>query len=80
MVWVVSLEDQETSLQTPHTDLLVSTVAVRLEQPIRGEINSIASAYRILCPPQSIGSRRSLNFGHGIRPDLKIDPAKSQHN
>jgi len=73
------LEDQETSFQTSQAVPLVALVAVRLEQAIRGDINSIASTNRILNSPKSISSGLGLDFSDGVGPDFEVHAGQNNN-
>jgi hypothetical protein len=67
------LEDHVTALQTSQALLLVSTVPVRVEQPLRRNISGITSAYRILSPLDCVSHCRGFNFCNGVGSDFEID-------
>ena len=65
IVPVVSLEDHETSRQTVQTATSVSFVTIRLEQPIRGSINIVAS---LLLGPKAEGAVKGMSYESGMDP------------
>ena len=72
MVCGVSFDDQEISLQTAQAVVLVSTVPVIFEQPLRTNSGIITSIDRILDSPQSILGCLSLYFSNCIRADFDV--------
>ena len=67
------MEDQLMSFHTTQATGSVSFVAVRLEQAIRGKVNSITSAYRIVSSPKCVSLSCGLHFSYSICPYLHIE-------
>ena len=68
------------SFQTVHAVVLVATVPVSVEQPLRTNSSIVPSSNRILNSPESVGCCCGLYLGDSVCSYLNINAAKNHHD